>query len=44
VKEIETEQDKVKSDAELNASFIAVLTCPKCGEESLAVNRTGHWD
>jgi hypothetical protein len=44
VKETETEEDEVKSDAELYAPFIAVLPCPECGKESLAVKRTGHWD
>ena len=43
-KEIETEEDEVKSDAELYTPFIAVLPCPKCAKESLAVKRTGHWD
>ena len=44
MKEIETEEDEVKSDAELYSPFIAVLPCPKCGGESLAVTRTGRWD
>jgi hypothetical protein len=43
-KEIETEEDEVKSDAELYTPFIAVLPCPKCGEEVLSSRTIGHWD